>query len=78
MGGGLIIYVYVDRRPRYWVAMNNGRPIVGEKRRAATFSSDVAPLAVRQVAALFPPPAHVVGALPEGVRFSKKVLADAQ
>lgn len=44
----------VKRDLKYWVCMNNGRPIIGAKKAAAEFYGDVVDNALRQIATLFP------------------------
>jgi hypothetical protein len=66
----VIIFVFNGKRVRYWTCMNNGKPIIGAKCRAASFYGAVADQALRQVATLFPD--RKVGKLSERKRFSRR------
>lgn len=70
-----IILVLDDERARYWVCMNNGKPVISpSKKKAAEFYGEVVDSAVRQIKTIYGEPDYKVIPWSRAERFSRKKL----
>lgn len=73
----ILVYDFVEKKPRYWKWMNNSRPILGPKHEAAEFYGDVTEKAERQVRTLYPAPSFHVEKYDREKRFKLKEFSKA-